>query len=110
MESELSGFSGLLTATVFLPMAGAIVIVLFMRGDRSIRFAAGAIALADFVLTIIVFSLYDSSQAADSIQLVDKIENWIPVESFNVQYFLGIDGLSAPMVLLTGLLGMVAVF
>ena len=99
-----------MTATVFLPMAGAIIIVMFMRGDRSIRFVAGAIALADFVLTIVVFSLYDSGQAADSVQLVDKIENWIPVDAFNVQYFLGVDGLSAPLVLLTGLLGMVAVF
>ncbi len=99
-----------MTATVFLPMAGAIIIVLFMRGDRSIRIVAGAIALADFVLTIVVFSLYDSGPTADSVQLVDKIENWIPVDVFNVQYFLGVDGLSAPLVLLTGLLGMVAVF
>ena len=43
-------------------------------------------------------------------QLVDRIEDWIPVESLEVQYFLGVDGLSAPMVLLTGLLGMAAVF
>ena len=30
--------------------------------------------------------------------------------NLNVEYYLGIDGLSAPMVLLTGLLGMAAVF
>ena len=30
--------------------------------------------------------------------------------SFQVEYFLGVDGLSAPLVLLTGLLGFVAVF
>ena len=104
----MSGFPGLLTATVFLPLAGAIVIVLLARGDRSVRFVAGAVALADFALTIVVFSLYDRGEGG--FQLVDKIENWIPVDSFQVQYFLGVDGLSAPMVLLTGLLGLVAVF
>ena len=36
--------------------------------------------------------------------------DWIPIESFEVQYFLAVDGLSAPLVMLTGLLGMVAVF
>ena len=103
-------FSGWLTATVFLPMVGAIAIALLIRGDRNIRMVAVAVALADFILTVIVFAQYNSGTDADRYQLIDKAENWIPVSSFRVQYFLGIDGLSAPMVLLTGLLGMVAVF
>ena len=103
-------FSGWLTATVFLPLAGAIVIALFVRGDRRVRFFAGAVALAQLILTIIVFAQYNSGSDAARFQLIDKAENWIPVSSFQVQYFMGIDGLSAPMILLTGLLGMVAVF
>ena len=39
--------------------------------------------------------------------MVEKV-TWI--ESLNVQYFLGVDGLSAPLVFLTGLLGLCAVF
>ncbi len=102
-------FSGWLTATVFLPLVGGIVIALFMNGDGNIRRFAGAVAVADLVLTIIVFSMYDSRPGADQFQLIDKIANWIPVDSFKVEYFFAVDGLSAPLVLLTGLLGLVAI-
>ena len=105
-----SSFSGLLTAAVFLPLTGAIFIALVVRGDGMVRVVAGAIALAELVLTIVVFARYSLGPEHGRLQLVDKIENWFPVETFNIQYFLGIDGISAPLVLLTGLIGMVAVF
>ena len=108
---ETSGFSGLLTAIVFLPLAGAILIALALRSDRSVRLAAGAISLAELVLAIVVFAQYRSE--VGGVQLVDKIENWIPGlsgDTFAVQYFLGVDGLSAPLVLLTGLIGLVSVY
>ncbi len=40
----------------------------------------------------------------------DRFNNWIPIESFRVDYFLTVDGISTPLVLLTGILGIVAVF
>ncbi len=91
-------------------MAGAFMIVLFIRGDRNIRIFAAAVSLAELVLAIVIFALFDLDAGADQYQLIDKAENWIPIDSFKVQYFLGIDGISAPMVLLTGLLGSVAVY
>ena len=105
MESTISGW---LTTVVFLPLAGALFIVLFIKGDRAVRFFAGAIAVAELILSIIVFVKYDLD--AGGVQLVDRVPDWIPIESFKVEYFLGVDGLSAPMVLLTGLLGLAAVF
>ena len=101
-------FSGWLTAAVFLPMVGALLIATVVRGDRNVRYVAGAVSLAELALSIVIFIKFDLSNSA--LQLVDKAENWIPFESFRVQYFLGVDGLSAPLVLLTGLLGMAAVF
>ena len=103
-------FTGLLTAVVFLPLAGAALIAIFVRRDTTVRWVAGAVSLVELVLSIAVFVLYDSSSTASRYQLVDRFDGWIPVERFPVEYFLGIDGLSAPLVLLTGLLGMVAVF
>ena len=109
-------FIGLLTTIVFLPLVGAILIALFGFRDTYVRVFAAIISLTEFVLTIIVFSMYDKrtdasgAQLNDAVQLVDKIETWIPIDGFHVQYFLGIDGLSAPLVLLTGLLGMVAIY
>ncbi len=103
-------FTGWLTALVFLPMAGAIVLALVVRGDRNIRFFAAAVSLAELVLAIVIFAMFDHDAGASQYQLIDKVEDWIPIESFKVEYFLGIDGVSAPMVLLTGLLGAVAVY
>ena len=103
-------FTGLLSAIVFLPIAGAIIIALLIRNYAHARIFAAAIAVVDFALAIIAFAIYDIG--AGGIQLVDRFSNWIPGlgdDGFAVQYLLGIDGLSAPLVLLTGLLGLVAV-
>ena len=104
----VSGFSGLLTATVFLPVAGAMVILLLVRGDRNIRLFAVVVALADLVLSLLVFSLFEQGDSAQRFQLVDRFP-WIPGDNLRASYFMGVDGLSAPLVALTGILGFCAV-
>ena len=101
-------FQGWLTAAVFLPVAGAIVIAVLPLQDKKIKYLAALVAVVELALTIIVFALYDRSQPG--FQLVDRFTDWIPISSFRVEYFLGIDGLSAPLILLTGLLGLSAIF
>ena len=100
--------NGLLTATVFLPLVGALLIAVLVRNDRHVRLVAGATIVLDLVLSFLVFTAYDLAKGG--VQLVDRAPGWIPIDSFKVEYFLGVDGLSAPLVLLTGLLGFVAVF
>ena len=97
-----------MTATVFVPAAGAVAILLLVRGDRNIRLFAVAVALADLVLSLVVFALFDQSEGADRFQMVDKF-SWIPSESLRANFFLGVDGLSVPLVALTGLLGFCAI-
>ena len=53
----ISGFSGLLTATVFLPAVGALVILLLVRGDRNIRAVAVLVVVADLALSLLVFGM-----------------------------------------------------
>jgi NADH-quinone oxidoreductase subunit M len=57
-----------------------------------------------------VFSIYDRGLAgvnvADQFQFVEKY-SWIP--NINVEYFVGADGISVPMILLTALLSFLAV-
>ena len=60
----VSGFSGLLTATVFLPAAGAVVILVLVRGNRNVRVFAVLVALADLVLSLLVFSFFDRAEGA----------------------------------------------
>ena len=101
-------FSGWLTAVVFLPLAGAVLIALIGGSAPVARVLAAAVVLAELVLSVVVFAAYDRS--VGGVQMVDRLSDWVPISSFEVQYFLGVDGLSAPLVLLTGLLGAVAVF
>ena len=49
-------FTGLLTAVVFLPLAGAVLIALVARSDRNVRLIAGAVALAELVLSAVIFA------------------------------------------------------
>ena len=101
-------FNGLLTATVFLPAAGALVLLLLVRGNRNIRAFAVAVALADLVLSLLVFSFFDRSDGAERFQMIDHFP-WIPDVGLKAAYLLAVDGLSAPLVALTGLLGFCAV-
>ncbi len=94
----------MLTAVVFTPLAGALMILLLLRGARLVRGFAVVVALADLALASTVFATY--FQDKSGLQLVERYD-WIP--ALNVQYFLGLDGLNAPMVLLVGLLGLCAV-
>ena len=100
-------FNGLLTATVFLPAAGA-VLLLLLRGNRLVRGAAVAIAVADLVLALLVFALFERGEGAGRFQFVDQFA-WIPDVGLKASYLLAVDGLSAPLVALTGLLGLSAV-
>ena len=99
---------GLLTLTVFLPAAGALVILFLLRRERAIRGFAFGVGLLDLLLALGVFLLFDRSGAAARFQLVDRF-HWISGETLKASYFLGVDGLSAPLVLLTGLLGFCAI-
>ena len=101
-------FNGLLTATVLLPAAAALILALgLLRGDRAIRIFAAAVAAIDLILAVAVFALF--RQGGPRFQLIDRLD-WISTDTVQASYFLGVDGISAPLVMLTGLLGLCAVF
>ena len=104
----VEGYNGLLTATVFLPAVGALLLLLVVKGDRNVRNFAVLIFLADLVLSMLVFGFFDRGADADRFQFVDRI-TWIPDVGLNADFLLTVDGLSAPLVALTGLLSMCAV-
>jgi len=99
---------GYLTAILFLPIAGIIVIALLPKPQaRTIRLTALAFTLASFILSIAVFCLFDRSAGAiGQMQFEEKL-SWIP--AINAFYHLGVDGLSLPMVILMTFLGFLAV-
>ena len=94
-----------LSVIVFLPLIGAIVIALMGAKPRQIKLVAAAFATASFILSLKVFATYDGSLSG--VQFVEQV-SWIP--GLSVQYYMGVDGLSLPLLLLTTFIGMVAVF
>ncbi len=98
----------MLSVLIFLPAAGAIALMLLPREqERHARVLATTVALINLVLAVLLFGSLD--QADPALQFVERL-TWIPADDlgFNLQYFIGIDGLSATMILLTGLLFLVA--
>jgi NADH-quinone oxidoreductase subunit M len=96
--------NNLLTLLIFLPAAGAIV-VLLVRGRDAVRWTTLAVTLLTFVLSLLLLFTFDWKKAGDYatspggvVQMVTKVP-WIP--AFNIEYFVGIDGLSFPLVLLS---------
>jgi NADH-quinone oxidoreductase subunit M len=98
--------SHILSWITFIPLIGMAVILLLPKTSTS---AIKAVALvATFIplvlSTQVYFGMFDKGTAA--YQLVERID-WI--RGINAQYYVGIDGVSLPLVFLTTLLLFVAV-
>jgi NADH-quinone oxidoreductase subunit M len=93
---------------LFLPILGAVAVLLLPRGqDRNARVLAVLIALVTMAIAVVTFVSFDPDDQA--LQYVEQM-TWIDGQDvgFDVQYKVGVDGLSATMALLTGLLFVVA--
>ena len=90
----------LLTMIVFLPLAGAVIIMLFMDRSKTgaIKGIATAVTVADFILSIPLWTRFDTAKAG--FQFVEKAA-WIP--TIGVSYQVAVDGISVLLVLLTTL-------
>jgi NADH-quinone oxidoreductase subunit M len=85
----------LLSAIIFLPILFAVVVTVWPHKE-SLKPLAIGLSLVEFLVSLMILGQFDSSSAA--IQLVEKT-TWI--ERFGISYFLGIDGISLMLVLLT---------
>jgi len=93
----------ILTTIVFLPAAGALALLAIDtdggRRDGAVRWAALAVSLLVFAGTLLVWAVFDPLLA--DYQLVERHE-WIG--RFGIAYYVGVDGVSLFLVVLTGFL------
>ncbi len=95
----------ILSAILFLPLAGAIAILCIPREKEDlIRKVALSVTGVTLLLTILAWLKFPIGQGG--MQFVESI-SWIP--SFGVNYKIGVDGLSFPLIFLTSLLSVLSV-
>lgn len=94
----------LLSLLTFLPLVGAVLILVLARGDEAVvarnsRWTALWTSAINFVLSLFIWVHFDTATA--DFQFVEYAV-WMP--AFNINYKMGIDGISMLFVLLTTLL------
>ncbi len=91
----------LLTACIWLPLGGALVLALLPSGREGLaRGLALAVAVVQLLMTIVLGARFD---AAVSVAQFAARREWIP--ALGISFHIGVDGLSLPFVGLVGLLG-----
>ena len=94
-----------LSLILFTPLAGALVLLLVNKENaNAIRWISNVVAFIGFALSVPLWFWYNP-QSGD-FQFVERLP-WIP--SVGAEYFLGVDGLSALLILLTTMMGFIAI-
>ncbi|MDH4048687.1 MAG: NADH-quinone oxidoreductase subunit M [Gammaproteobacteria bacterium] len=93
----------ILSILVWLPVFGGMALLMVGDGGNatspraaSMRMLALGVSTLTFVLSIFLYSSFDTATA--SMQFVERAP-WI--DTFRIEYYLGVDGISAPLILLT---------
>ncbi|HEX9297776.1 MAG TPA: NADH-quinone oxidoreductase subunit M [Polyangiaceae bacterium] len=119
VHAELPGpapwlFQHILSWLTFLPMLGlALIFLAYLAGyknDRNIRWLTLVIMGINLALAVWLYAHFDAGvrrlDGNDGYQFIERV---IWIRSLNVEYFVGIDGISVTMVLLTALISFVGV-
>jgi NADH-quinone oxidoreductase subunit M len=107
MASEMaSSTTPWLTLAIFVPIAFGLIILALGSDERAqfTRRLSLFAAVVSFLVTLPIYLKFDATTAA--MQMVEKA-NWI--ESFNVFYHLGVDGISLWFVLLTAFITVIVI-
>ena len=103
--------SSILTLLIFVPVAGAVLMLplAILYGKENAHYYKWIAVITTGIQLALAWILYQNfdptlsiTESPFTVQL-----NWIT--HFNIQYFLGVDGLSMPMVLLTALLSFICI-
>ncbi|PLY13780.1 MAG: NADH-quinone oxidoreductase subunit M [Sedimenticola sp.] len=87
----------ILSLTIWLPIIGGILVL--ASGDKTAnatRWTALVVAVLTFIVSLPLYSSFDPSTA--QMQFVERAP-WIPL--FSIEYYLGVDGISMPLIILT---------
>jgi NADH-quinone oxidoreductase subunit M len=97
---------GLLSLAIWMPIAVGAILIALGRDEhaRIVRWVALLGAIASFLITLPIYIGFDNSTAA-----MQFVENTSWIQRFNVNYHLGVDGISLWFVLLTAFINVIVV-
>ncbi len=85
----------LLSLTIWVPIIAGIVVLFASKYDNLARLISIVGALAGFVLSLLVYLQFDANLSG-----MQFVENYPWIQSLNIYYHLGVDGISMPFLLL----------
>ena len=91
----------ILSFIVFTPIVSAIVILL-IPAERKNEIRVTALAGATFALLLSLWAYFNYDIPTGGYQLIEKYA-WLSLPNLEIAYHVGIDGMNAPLVLLTGI-------
>jgi len=95
----------ILSTLIFLPVFGALLLLFARRSwELLTKWVALTISIATFLLSIPLFTNFDKSTY--KMQFVERF-SWIP--DWNINYYIGVDGISILFVLLSTLVAILCV-
>jgi len=111
---------GALSWITFIPIIGMILILFVPKENQNaMKWTAAVATFLQLVIAVMIYFNFDRSltgiNTQEGMQLVEKA-SWIDIRGvpwfgrIHVDYFVGVDGLSVPMVILTALISFIAVF
>lgn len=103
--SNVLGFP-VLSILLYLPLAAALFLIFFVSKEKTgfIKWFSNIVAFIDMLISLYMIPHFEYGTL--SMQFVER-RSWIP--QLGVQYFLGVDGISFLLVLLTTVLGFIAI-
>jgi NADH-quinone oxidoreductase subunit M len=102
----MSQDAGLLILILFMPLMGAVALA-FCPKEQHTWFKYGALGISVVTLLLSIFLLYDFPKTNNADFWAVTAAPWIP--QLNIQFKVGVDGISLSLVLLTTLLTSIAI-
>ncbi len=98
----------MLSSLIFIPLAGMLLVMLLPKNAKwAIRWTSVAASIPPLVVSFwLLYEYYINHASSAAMAFVEGPFNWIPL--LNVQYYLGADGISVPLLALTGLLSTIS--
>ncbi|MFC1729445.1 NuoM family protein [candidate division KSB1 bacterium] len=103
---------GYLTLITFIPLVGATIIT-FLPKDKTLLVKQIAVVATGITLLLSVMMIFEfdlNKTGINDVSSFQFVERYSWIEFFNIEYFMGVDGLSFPMILLTTLLSFLCIF